>query len=88
MNFHSFGDVTIVGEGTFYGHLREPVIITPNAEPLVLELSLPVFTNYVFCDWDSNTQSFACGANCLAHCATAVTLLFVIFCYQTCIDDI
>ena len=40
MSFHSFGDVTIVGEGTFYGHFREPVIIAPNAEPLVLELAV------------------------------------------------
>ena len=79
MNFHSFGDVTIASEGTFHGHLREPVIITPNAEPLVLELSLPVFNNYVCRSWDSNTQSYACGANCLAHFVTAVTLLFVFF---------
>ena len=64
--FHSYGDVTIAGEGlqiltieqwgifsvshalrhgpTIYnGHLRGSVTLTPNAERLGVELSLPVF---------------------------------------------
>ena len=67
--FHSFGDITIAGEGlqiltyarhlwrffsvlhlrwhgasVYNGHLRGPVTLTPNAERLAVELSLPVFT--------------------------------------------
>ena len=37
------------------------------------ELSLPVFTTYVY-RWESNTQPSACGANILTHCATAAFL--------------
>ena len=54
------------------GHQRGDVILTPVAERLAVELSLPVFTTLVFCGWDSNTQSSAWKANALAHCTTAV----------------
>ena len=35
------------------------------AEGLAVELSLPVFTTWVYCGWDSNTQP------ALTHCSTA-----------------
>ena len=35
-------------------HLREPVTLTPVAERLAVELSLPVFTTYVCRDRGSN----------------------------------
>ena len=54
----------------YNGHLRGPVTLTPIAERLEVELSLPVFTTFV-CRWDSNTQPSACGANALTGCATA-----------------
>ena len=40
-----------------YGHLRGPVTLTPIAERLAVELSLPVFMTYVCRAWDSNIQS-------------------------------
>ena len=47
----------------YNGHLQEPVTLTPIAERLTVELSLPVITTY--------TQPTAYGANALTHCATA-----------------
>ena len=47
----------------YNGHLQEPVTLTPIAERLTVELSLPVNTTY--------TQPTAYGANALTHCATA-----------------
>ena len=56
--FHSYGDVTITGEGLpiltfivthllwdilYNGHHQGPVTLTPIAERLAVELSLPVF---------------------------------------------
>ena len=55
----------------YTGHLRGPVRITPIAELLGVELSLPVSTTRVCRDWDSNTQPSACEAIALTHCATA-----------------
>ena len=43
------------GASVYNGHLREPVILTPIAERLALELVLPVFTTQVCQAWDSNT---------------------------------
>ena len=51
------------GASFYNGHLRGPVILTPNAERLEV---LPVFTIYVCRGWDSNTRPSA-----LAPCATA-----------------
>ena len=60
------------GASVYNGHLRGPVTLTPIAERLAVELSLPVFTTLNCRGWVSNTQPSACGANVLAHCATAV----------------
>ena len=75
---HSYGDVTITvphllwhGASVYNGHLRRPVTLTPIAERLAVELSLPVFTILVNSGWDSNTQPSAYGANALTNCATA-----------------
>ena len=59
------------GASVYNGHLRGPVTLTPIAERLAVELSLPVFTTWVCCGWDSNTQPSAWGANALTHCSTA-----------------
>ena len=59
--FHSFGDVTITGEGlqiltyAWHSHLM--------LERLSVELSLPVLTTQVCRGWDQNIQPSACGAN-------------------------
>ena len=42
------------GPTVYNGHLRGPVTLTPVAERLALELSLPVFTTQVCCDRGSN----------------------------------
>ena len=55
----------------YNGHLIGPVTLTPNAECLVVALSLPVSTTHVCRGWDSNTQITACEANTLTDCATA-----------------
>ena len=47
------------------------VTLTPIAERLAVELSLPVFTTEFCRGWISNTQPSACGANAPTHCATA-----------------
>ena len=47
----------------YNSHLQETVTLTPIAERLTVELSLPVITTY--------TQPTAYGANALTHCATA-----------------
>ena len=58
-------------------HLRGPVTLTSVAERLAVELSLPVFTTYIYRGWDSNTQPSACGANAQTHCATAAVTIIV-----------
>ena len=55
--------------------------LTPIAERLAVELSLPVFTTYVCCGWESNTQPSACGANALTYYATAAVESLV-FCRE------
>ena len=50
---------------------------SPIAECLAVELSLPVFTTYVFRGWDSNTQPSICGAKALTHCANAAVVWLV-----------
>ena len=47
--------------------------LTPIAELLAVELSLPVFTTGR--DWDSNTQPFACEAKALTHCRGNVMIV-------------
>ena len=59
------------GASVCNGHLRGLVTLTPIAELLAVELSLPVFTTKVYRGWDSNTQPSACVANTLTHCTTA-----------------
>ena len=55
-------------------YLRGPVTLTPIAERLALEQSLPIFPTKVCRGWDSNTKPFACEANALAPCATAAVV--------------
>ena len=55
------------GTSVYNGHHRGPMTLTPVAERLVVELSLPVFTTYVCRECDSNIQPSACGANALTH---------------------
>ena len=99
--FHSYGDVTIIGEelqimtysqhlwplssedslachtfcvlwaSVHNGHLRGPVTLTPIAESLAVELSLPVFFNCYYCGSDSYTQPSTCEAIALTDCITA-----------------
>ena len=44
------------GVSIYNGHLRGPVTLTPIAERLAEELSLPVFATRVCRCWDSNTN--------------------------------
>ena len=69
--FFSVSHLLWHGAYVYNGHLRGPVKLTPIAERLAVELSLPVFTTKVCRGWDSNTQPSACGANALTNCATA-----------------
>ena len=54
----------------YNGLIRGPVTLTPIAERLAVELSLPVLTHYVFRCRDFNTSLSACGAYALTDCAT------------------
>ena len=54
--FFSVPHILLYGLSFWNGHLRWPVTLTPIAERLAAELSLPVFTTKVCCGWDSNTQ--------------------------------
>ena len=65
--FFSVPHLRILWHGTsvYNGHLRGPVTLTPIAARLAV-LSLPVVRLR-----SSNTQSSACAANALTHCATA-----------------
>ena len=65
------------GASIYNGHLRGLVTLTPFAERLAVELSLPDLTTYVYRGLDSNTQPSACGANAVTHYATAVTLKLI-----------
>ena len=60
----------------YNGHLQRPRTLTPIAERLAVELSLPVFTTKVCRNRDSNTQPSTCRANTLTHCATATVSPF------------
>ena len=44
------------GTSVYNGHLRGPVTLTPIAERLEVELSLPIFTTSVCRSWDSKTN--------------------------------
>ena len=61
------------------GHLRGSSTLTPIAERIAVELSLPVFTTKVCRGWDSNTQLSACMVNALTHCATVAVKEYVIW---------
>ena len=63
---HLLGYKTAVNNG----HLRGPVTLTPIADHLAEELSLPILSPKVCRGWDSNAQPSACRANALTHCAT------------------
>ena len=49
------------GASVYNGHLRGPVPLTPIAELLAVELTLSIFTTYVCCGLDFNTQPSTCG---------------------------
>ena len=57
------------GASIYNGHLRRPMTLTPNAQRLGVELSLPAFTTSACRGWDPNTQPSACRATALTHCA-------------------
>ena len=59
------------GASVYIGHLWGPVVLTPTAKRLAVELSLPVLTTWDCRCLDSNTQPSACEANALTDCATA-----------------
>ena len=82
LGFFSMPHLLWHGASIYYGHLRGPVTLTPIAERLALELSLPVFTTWVCRGWDSNTQPSTCGANALSQCATAAVYVHVLSKYS------
>ena len=64
---------------TFYnGLLRGPVTLTPYAESLVVELSLPALRTEDCRGWNSKTKPCACRANALNHCATAAAAVLLV----------
>ena len=62
------------GASVYNGYLWGPVTLTPNAERMAVNLSLPVLTTEVCRGWDSNTQTFTWEVNVLTHCGTAAAL--------------
>ena len=62
-DFFSVPHLLCHGASVYNGHFREPVTLTPIAEHLAVELSLPVFTTKVCCGLDSNIQPSACVIN-------------------------
>ena len=70
--------MTICSAHTYYEQGR-PVTLTPVAERLAAEMSLPVLTTQVCRSSDSNAKPSACEANALTDCtiAAAQYLLFV-----------
>ena len=64
------------GTSVYNGHLQGPVTLTPIAERLAVEVSLPYY-EWVCRGWDSNTQPSACGTHALTHCATTTAHLSV-----------
>ena len=57
-------------------HFRGPVALTPVAERLAVELSLPVLTSKVCRRWDSNIQPSACETNALFAGAVLYDTIF------------
>ena len=51
------------GTCIYNGHLQGPMTVTPIADRLAVELSLPVLTTLVCRGWDSNIQPSDCEAN-------------------------
>ena len=49
------------GTSVYNGHLQVPMTFTQNAESLVVELLLSVFTTFFWSCRDSNTQPSVCG---------------------------
>ena len=62
------------------GHLQGPVILTPIAESIAVKLSLPVFTTWIRCGCDSNTQPFACAKHneICVRISTVISILYLI----------
>ena len=54
-----------------------PVTLTPIAEHLAKELSLPVITNLVCCSWDLNTKPSAWRVNAVSDCTIAYNRTFI-----------
>ena len=67
--FFSVSQLLWNGASVYNGHLRGRVTLTPNAERLADERSLPVLTTSVCSSWDSNTQPSAFEGNALTDCA-------------------
>ena len=78
--FHSYGDVTIAGEGLQILNARHPWplssigslachIYCDTGYPSAVELSLYIFTSKVCGGWDSNSQPSPYEANALIHWA-------------------
>ena len=57
------------------GHLRGPVTLTPIADHMAEELSLPILSTKV---WDSNAQPSACRVNAVTYCATVAAGMMAI----------
>ena len=81
--FHSFGDVTIAGEGLqiltyarrswpLSSHKRSSACQSycDTGHPLILIISEDLWHSQVCRGWASNNQPSACRANPLTHCAT------------------
>ena len=60
----------------YNGYLRGPVILTPIAERLAVDLSLPFFYDLGLSRLGFEHPTTAYGANALTHCATAAVILF------------
>ena len=63
------------GASYYNCYLRGSVTLTPIAECLAVELSLPVFKSKVSRGLDSKTKLSACEAKTLTHCATAAVMV-------------
>ena len=80
--FFSVPHLLWYGPTVYNGHLRGPVTLIPVAERLAVELSLPVFTSWVFRGWDSNTQLPHAKYDVKSHLLTCQTPWQEIPCYS------
>ena len=58
---------TVTRASVLNGHLRGPVTLTPIAERLAVELSLPAFEDFGLSRLGFEYQPSACWANTLTH---------------------